>query len=161
MDCSLPGSSVHGIFQARILEWAAISFSRGSSQPRDQTQLSCIVGRCFYHLSHQGSLYWRKIQFPLEEKWELGEPFTPLMIYKNLRSLPGLPCWLRPSRIHLQCGRPGFDHWMGKIPWRRAWQPTPVFLPGESHGQRSRPGGPQTMGWKELDRTEQLTFHFH
>ena len=35
MECSLPGSSIHGIFQARILEWAAISFSRGSSQPRD------------------------------------------------------------------------------------------------------------------------------
>ena len=35
MDCSLPGSSIHGIFQARILEWVAISFSRGSSQPRD------------------------------------------------------------------------------------------------------------------------------
>ena len=55
MDCSLPGSSVHGIFQATILEWAAISFSRGSSQPRDQTQVSRSVGRCFYHLSHQGS----------------------------------------------------------------------------------------------------------
>ena len=37
MDCSLPGSSAHGIFQARILEWVAISFSRGSSQPRDRT----------------------------------------------------------------------------------------------------------------------------
>ena len=47
MDCSLPGSSVHGIFQARILEWVAISFSRRSSQPRDQTQVSCVVGRCF------------------------------------------------------------------------------------------------------------------
>ena len=44
---SLPGSSVHGIFQARILEWLAISFSRGSSQPRDRTQVSCIVGRHF------------------------------------------------------------------------------------------------------------------
>ena len=47
MDCSLPGSSVHGILQARILEWVAIPFSRGSSQPRDQTQVSCIVGRFF------------------------------------------------------------------------------------------------------------------
>ena len=47
MDCSLPGSSVHWIFQARILEWAAISFSRGSSWPRDRTQVSRIVGRCF------------------------------------------------------------------------------------------------------------------
>ena len=47
MDCSLPGSSVHGIPQARILEWVAISFSRWPSQPRDWTQVSRIVGRRF------------------------------------------------------------------------------------------------------------------
>ena len=54
MDCRLPGFFIHGIFQARVLEWAATSFSRGSSQPRDRTLVSCIVGRRFYHLSHQG-----------------------------------------------------------------------------------------------------------
>ena len=53
MDYSLSGSSIHGIFQARLLQWVAISFSRGSSWPRDWTQVSCIVGRRFYHLSHQ------------------------------------------------------------------------------------------------------------
>ena len=42
MDCSPPGSSVHGIFQARLLEWVTISSSRVSSQPRDQTWVSCI-----------------------------------------------------------------------------------------------------------------------
>ena len=47
MDCSPPGSSVHGILQARELEWAAISFSRGSSQPRDRTQVSHIADKCF------------------------------------------------------------------------------------------------------------------
>ena len=47
IDCSLPGSSVHGIFQAIVLEWAAISFSRGSSRPRDRTRVSCIVDRHF------------------------------------------------------------------------------------------------------------------
>ena len=47
MDCSPPGSSVHGILQARIQEWVAIPFSRGSSWPRDQTQVSCIIGRFF------------------------------------------------------------------------------------------------------------------
>ena len=47
MDCSLPGSSLHGILQARVLEWVAISFSRGSSWPRDQTQVSRIPGRRF------------------------------------------------------------------------------------------------------------------
>ena len=55
MNCSLLGSSVHGILQARVLEWVAISFFRGSSRPRDQTWVSHIVGRRFYHLSHQGS----------------------------------------------------------------------------------------------------------
>ena len=47
MDCSLPDSYVHGILQARILEWVAILFSRGSSQPRDRTCVSCIAGRFF------------------------------------------------------------------------------------------------------------------
>ena len=47
MDCSLPGSSLHGILQARVLEWVAIAFSRGSSLPRDWTQVSCIPGRHF------------------------------------------------------------------------------------------------------------------
>ena len=47
MDCSPPGSSVHGILQARILEWIAIPFSRGSSGPRDQILVSCIAGRFF------------------------------------------------------------------------------------------------------------------
>ena len=47
MDCSPRGSSVHGIPQARILQWVAIPFSRGSSQPRDQTQVSRIAGRFF------------------------------------------------------------------------------------------------------------------
>ena len=47
VDCSPPGSSVHGILQARILQWVAISFSRGSSRPRDRTWVSRIAGRCF------------------------------------------------------------------------------------------------------------------
>ena len=47
MDCSLPGSSDHGIFQATVLEWIAISFSRGFSQPRDRTRVSRAAGRRF------------------------------------------------------------------------------------------------------------------
>ena len=58
MDCSLPGSSVHGIFQAIVLEWIVISLSRGSSQPRDQTGSPILYPYCrqtLYRLSHQGS----------------------------------------------------------------------------------------------------------
>ena len=47
MDCSSPNSFVHGILQARILEWVAIPFSRGSSRPRDWSQVSCTAGRFF------------------------------------------------------------------------------------------------------------------
>ena len=54
MDCSLPGSSLHGIFQARVLEWVAISFSRGSSQPRDSTWIYPHCRQTLYRLSHQG-----------------------------------------------------------------------------------------------------------
>ena len=55
MNHSLPGSSVLGILQARILEWVAVLFSRGPSQSRDQTLVSHIAGGLFYHLSHQRS----------------------------------------------------------------------------------------------------------
>ena len=56
-------------------------------------------------------------------------------------------------RRHKRCG---FDPWVGKIPWRRAWQPTPVFLPAEFHGQWSSAGYSQ-WGHKESDTTERLT----
>ena len=49
MDCGPPGSSVHGILRARILEWVAVSYSRASSQPRDQTRVSCIGRQVLYH----------------------------------------------------------------------------------------------------------------
>ena len=58
-------------------------------------------------------------------------------VFSLFKAKMGLLWWLRQQRISLQCGRPGFDSLIGKISWRRAWQPTPVLLPGESHGQRS------------------------
>ena len=57
MDCIPLGSSIHGIFQARVLEWVAISFSRGSSQPRDWTWVSCIAGRFFTVWATREALY--------------------------------------------------------------------------------------------------------
>ena len=92
----------------------------------------------------------------------LGLTMWPL----NLEPGPWLPTWSVSNslgliaqmvkKICLQCGRPGFHPWVGKMPWRRAWQPTLVFLPGESHGQRSLVGyGP--WGHRELDTAEQLS----
>ena len=72
---------------------------------------------------------------------------------KLVSRLPGQIAQTRASlvaqwlRICLQCRRSRFDPWVGKIPWRRKWQPTPVFLPGEAHGQR-RLAGYSTWGHK-------------
>ena len=81
--------------------------------------------------------------------------------------LLGLPWCLRGSRICLKCKRSGFDPWVGKIPWGKEWLLTPLFLPGEFHGQRILAGyGPWCC--KESDTTKWLTrsltlvgCHFH
>ena len=69
MDCSLPGSFIHGIFQARILEWVTLSFSKGSSQPRHQTHassVSCIGRQILYHCTT-----WEAIPFSLAKSSSL------------------------------------------------------------------------------------------
>ena len=104
-----PGSSVHGILQARILEWTAISFSMGSSWPRDWTWVSCTAGRR-YHLSHHGSPLMYKI--PLN----LSHGCTAAYF----------------SRLGVGSSK--------QFSWRRQRHPTPVLLPGKSHGRRSRVG---------------------
>ena len=69
MDCSLPGSSVHGILRARTLAWESILSFRASSQPRDQTQVSCVSRQILYRLRHQGS--------PLRIQITLGSNYLP------------------------------------------------------------------------------------
>ena len=106
----LPGSSVLGIFQARILEKVAIPFSRGSFRPRDWTQDYCIAGRFFFffsHLSHQGKtgLVWPKI-------WE---------------------SWPRQSQCHCQCrtGGPG-TRTTGAVQRGAPWDKLPTESTGAS-----------------------------
>ena len=67
-----------------------------------------------------------------------------------------LPWWLNGKELIYQCRRCRFNPWVGKIPWRIKWPPTPVFLPGKSHGQRSLVGY-SPWGRKESDRTEHKT----
>ena len=62
-QCSPAGSSVHGILQARILEWVAISISRDSSQPTDQTHVSCIVRQILYHWATREAPLWAEYQY--------------------------------------------------------------------------------------------------
>ena len=120
MHHSPPGSSVHGILQARTLEWVAMPSSRESSQPRDWTDVS------YLSLLH----------------WKAGS-WVP-------------PCSSDGKESACNVGDLGSIPESGRFPWRRKWQPTPVFLPGESHGRRSL-AGYSPWGFKELDTTEQLT----
>ena len=87
------------------------------------------------------------------DSWDLG--------HRHLwRGFPGGTSGKEPT---CQCGRHkrlGFDPWVRKIPWRRAWPPTPVFLPGESHRQRSL-AGCSPWSRKEWDTTERLNTHAH
>ena len=90
---------------------------------------------------------------PTSTSWRACPAQLIVLFYK----IPFITNWAylvaQRQRIRLQCRRPGFGPWVRKIPWRRAWQPTPVFLPGESHGQRSL-AGYSPWGHKGLDTTE-------
>ena len=73
MDCSPPGSSVHGILQARILEWVAVSFSRGSSRPKDRTWVSYVGREILYHQDTWGARHentWKR-----DKSMRCGFPF--------------------------------------------------------------------------------------
>ena len=77
------------------------------------------------------------------------------------RPCTGLPWWLSGKESACQsrrCRRPGFDPWVGKIPWKRKWQPTPVSLPEKSHGQRSMVC---YSPWVAKSQIQPSDWHFH
>ena len=215
MDCDPPGSSIHGISQAIILEWVAfppLSSSKGSFWPKDQTDIpyvSCISRQSLplSHLESHALCHERRLkprqcyreETILTPRWICFfyfNLFFPLLLFmkrilsthnglpqgtlphclnikpKCLCSGPCLPVDGRKKEVNslsqrlgfpggasgkepaCQCRKPKrckFDPWVSKIPWRRAWQPTPVCLPGKSHGQRSlagySPSGSQEHGY--------------
>ena len=147
MGCNLPGLSVHGLLQARILERVARPSPRGSSQPRDRTCISCL-------------LHWQVGSLPLAPP---GKPRNSCNHY------------LKKSKVTCECKiftGPNSRSWCiahnqlvhnqkcAKIQCRIAgqWHPTPVLLPGKSHGRRSLEGCSPWGRWG-LDTTEQLHFH--
>ena len=84
-----------------------------------------------------------------------------LLFFKHgIKRVGVLPWWLSGKESACQCRRLNFDPWVGKILWRRKWQPTPVFLPGKSHGPRSLVGY-SPWGRKESDKTGRLHFLLH
>ena len=123
-DCSLPGSFVHGILQAGILEWVAISFSRQSSRPRGP---SCIL--CLLH-------------------WQVDYHWATWETHKNNLPPPKLSSYSFVWCEYLQSILKYFKEYVTILstlltmlyPWRRKWWSTTVFLSGKFHGQRNLAG---------------------
>ena len=111
MDWSPPGFPIHGILQARILEWVAISFSRGSSQPRDRTQASRIAGRRVNLWATRSDLSWCINKQGHCEIRSLHFFWRP----KQIRGFPGGSV-LKKKNCACQCRRHGFEPRFQKIP---------------------------------------------
>ena len=91
MDCSLPGYSVHEIFQARILEWVAISFSRGTSWPRGWTRMSCIDRPILYHWATREALRF-SLEFLKKKKKKNSFYILKAYIIESFRPYNFTPC---------------------------------------------------------------------
>ena len=137
MDYKPPDFSVHGIFQARILEWVAISFSSlsGGTQLNPQDEYLALLSRwCVLNCIPSKFDCWSpNPQGDGTGKWDL---WTVIRFMGGRESgairMEFGPLWLSGEESTCECRRLRFDPWVGKIPWVRTWQPTPVFLPGKS-----------------------------
>ena len=115
MDCRLPGYSVHGILRARILEWVATSFSRGSSKPRDWTQVACIAGGCFNICATREAwylnMYWYfRFRFHISER-----VFSELLFYCDKIYI--WLCWILQHSESFSCDTWDLVPWPGIKPW--------------------------------------------
>ena len=152
MDCSLPGSSIHGIFQARVLEWGAIAFSNGTDYlwqfqflPLYQGFPDCSVGKesaCSAgdpsSIPGSGRSPGEGIGYPLQYSWTS-------LVAQLVKNLPTMwEIWVQSLG------------W--KIPWRRERLPTPVFWPGEFRLEYSPWGLKESTGPSDFDF--HLTFTF-
>ena len=128
MDCSPPGSSVHEIFQARILERVAISFSRGSSQPRDRTRVSCTAGRSFTNWATRDLLIAATVflSAQVQKLWDHHGFFPSAALYPTNQLLTKCCQFLKKNIAHKdfpggpvaktlcsQCRVSGFHPWSG------------------------------------------------
>ena len=149
MDCSLPVFSDHGTLQRDYQ----------SNHSWNLTQFSSTI-----YPGKPLIFCWYPLDFTNMATLSLLNPFfSQLMFNWTITMCEGLPWWLKWARTCLwrKPGRPRFHVWIRKISWRREWQPTPAFLPGDFHGLRSLV---YPWGCKESDTTEWLAlslFHFY
>ena len=162
MDCSLPGSSVHGI--SRQEYWSGLPFP----SPGDLPDPGIEPGSPTFQADAL------TFEPPGKPRYASEMETIALFMSQHILDVIGGLVYIErciitylasPLRVsdskEFACNvrDPGFELWVGKIPWGRKWQPTPVFLPGEFHGRRSLVGH-SPWGCKESDTTKRLT-HTH
>ena len=150
MDCSLPGCSVHGIIQERILEWVTIFFSRGSSWPRDWTCVSCIGRKIIYCWATKEAqdIKSQPWLYEVGHIWPLSTSAAPVLSSEpNVHQVCSQPkccscyTWAIPLSLPVPSIQPSPLEWhILSLQRRRQLHPTPVLLPGKSHGRRSLVG---------------------
>ena len=129
MDCSFPGSSVHGILQATIPEWVAMPYSRGSALPRDRTCVSCVSclgqagslplgtpGKPVLDMDHFQSLYWLQHCFASAGSWKREESSRKTSISALLTMPKPLTVW-----ITINCGKL-WKRWEYQTTWPASWE---------------------------------------
>ena len=144
---TVPASYGIEFHQKRWDNW----LNSGSKSNPQETRVAMNIARFFLLCSKAG---WTQAWSPTQSPGSHSCPhlwFYPCV--QSVTSFPGGASGKEPACQSRRLKRQGFDPWVGKIPWRRAWQPTPIFLPGESHGQRSL-GGYSPWGCTESDTTE-------
>ena len=153
-DCSPPGSSVHGISQARLMRWVSISSSRESSRSKDWTNISCVHCR--------PTLYWWATgEAPIDIDWMTddlaivicGTQCDPTFVNNSTDGVRILDLCSEKKVTKEGLTPPAV------ILRRRQWHPTPVLLLEKSHGWRSLVGCSPWGHWGS-DMTERLHFHF-
>ena len=159
MDCSPPGSSIHGVLQARIREWVAITFSRGSSWLRIEPGSPALLADSLPSepQEHDKGLKEHSVQSELSMRvaditWVVREGNSLRKWRSSLCSREvDFPCCSNGKEPTCQCRRHKrgrFEPWVGKMPWSGAWQPTPMFLLGESMDREAL----QPMAYRIADR---------
>ena len=159
VDYNLPGSSARVTFSGKNTGVGCISFSRGSSWPRNRTQVSCIAGRSFINWATLREINIYTYTHTHIHVCIHTHTYVKAMATHSSTLVWKIPWMEEPSKLQSMGSlRVGHD-WATSLSlftfmhWRRKWQLTPVFLPGVSQGQRSLVGC-HLWGHTELDTTE-------
>ena len=158
MDREAWWAAVHGVAksQIRLSDWTKLKWPKVSF-PKKVSWSQCLLINTPKSL--RSFKVWKNYYFLAFENLDDSCSHHIINIYCRSISCQYFPGGLVGKESAWNAGDPGFDSYVKKIPWRRKWQPAPIFLPGKSHGQLSL-AGPSSWGHNESNMTQQLNHHF-